>query len=159
LYQYTRQVQKVSSKFIEMEFDEWCDTYKPITNHLDSNASFDGAMFETYGDEVEFVKQQPENHIWMYGDGDDGGSYVWNGWHFINRIGYFITEVPCPPDTTIQVRVSHNWFYCENCSAEFEDPDNLIRDAFDEHDLEKCTQCATIEELTLVGLEPANANV
>jgi hypothetical protein len=149
----------VSSKFIEMEFDEWCDTYKPITNHLDSNASFDGAMFETYGDEVEFVKQQPENHIWMYGDGDDGGSYVWNGWHFINRIGYFITEVPCPPDTTIQVRVSHNWFYCENCSAEFEDPDNLIRDAFDEHDLEKCTQCATIEELTLVGLEPANANV
>jgi hypothetical protein len=95
----------------------------------------------------------------MYGDGDDGGSYVWNGWHFINRIGYFITEVPCPPDTTIQVRVSHNWFYCENCSAEFEDPDNLIRDAFDEHDLEKCTQCATIEELTLVGLEPANANV
>jgi len=92
-----------------MEFDEWCDTYKPITNHLDSNASFDGAMFETYGDEVEFV--------------------------------------------------SHNWFYCENCSAEFEDPDNLIRDAFDEHDLEKCTQCATIEELTLVGLEPANANV
>ncbi len=149
----------MSSKFIEMEFDEWCDTYKPITNHLDSNASFDGAMFETYGDEVEFVKQQPENHIWMYGDGDDGGSYVWNGWHFINRIGYFITEVPCPPDTTIQVRVSHNWFYCENCSAEFEDPDNLIRDAFDEHDLEKCTQCATIEELTLVGLEPANANV
>jgi hypothetical protein len=149
----------VSSKFIEMEFDEWCDTYKPITNHLDSNASFDGAMFETYGDEVEFVKQQPENHIWMYGDGDDGGSYVWNGWHFINRIGYFITEVPCPPDTDIQIRVSHNWFYCENCSAEFEDPDNLIRDAFDEHDLEKCTQCATIEELTLVGLEPANANV
>ncbi len=149
----------MSSKFIEMEFDEWCDTYKPITNHLDSNASFDGAMFETYGDEVEFVKQQPENHIWMYGDGDDGGSYVWNGWHFINRIGYFITEVPCPPDTDIQIRVSHNWFYCENCSAEFEDPDNLIRDAFDEHDLEKCTQCATIEELTLVGLEPANANV
>lgn len=149
----------MSSKFIEMEFDEWCDTYKPITNHLDSNASFDGAMFETYGDEVEFVKQQPENHIWMYGDGDDGGSYVWNGWHFINRIGYFITEVPCPPDTDIQIRVSHNWFYCENCSAEFEDPDNLIRDAFDEHDLEKCTQCATIEELTLVGLESTYANV
>ena len=146
-----------------MEFDEWCDTYKPIINHLDPNASFDngegGIMFETYGDEVDFVKCWPERQIWMYGDGDDGGSYVWNGWHIVNRIGYFITEVPCPPDTTIQVLVSHNWFYCENCSAEFEDPDNLIRDAFDEHDLEKCTQCATIEELTLVGLEPANANV
>jgi uncharacterized Zn finger protein len=51
---------------------------------------------------------------------------------------------------TIQVRVSHNWFYCENCGAEFEDPDNLIRDKFDEADLEKCPNCATLEEMTLV---------
>jgi NAD-dependent SIR2 family protein deacetylase len=89
----------------------------------------------------------------MYGDGDDGGSYIWNGWHFVNRIGYFITSVPCPPDTTIQVRVSYNWFYCENCSAEFEDPDNIIRDKFDEHDLEKCPECATLKEMTLVGMD------
>jgi hypothetical protein len=150
-------------KFIEMDFDDWCDTYKPIINHIDNNASFDngegGTMFETYGDEVAFVKEQPEDRIWMYGDGDDGGSYVWSGWGFVNRLGYFITEVPCPPDTTIQVRVSYNWFYCENCSVEFEDPDNTIRDAFDEADLQKCPQCATLEEITLVGLETQNANV
>lgn len=140
-------------KFIELDYDEWVDTYKPILNHIDTNASFDGMMFETYGDEVAFVKTQSPANIWMYGDGDDGGSYVWSGWGFVNRIGYFITEVPCPPDTTIQIRVSFNWFYCENCSAEFEDPDNTIRDAFDEHDLFKCPQCATLEEMTLVGLE------
>ena len=145
------------NNFIEMDFDEWCDTYKPIVNHIDNNASFDngygGIMFETYGDEVEFVKSQSPDKIWMYGDGDDGGSYIWSGWGFVNRLGYFITEVPCPPDTDIQIRVSYNWFYCENCSAEFEDPDNLIRDAFDEHDLYKCPQCATLEEMTLVGLD------
>lgn len=141
------------NKFIEMEYEEWVATYKPILNHIDDNASFDGMMFETYGDEVAFVKSTPENCIWMYGDGDDGGSYIWAGWGFVNRLGYFITEVPCPPDTDIQVRVSYNWFYCENCSAEFEDPDNLIRDAFDEADLIKCPQCATLEEMTLVGLE------
>ena len=145
------------NNFIEMDFDEWCDTYKPIINHIDNNASFDngygGIMFETYGDEVEFVKSQSPDKIWMYGDGDDGGSYVWSGWGFVNRLGYFITEVPCPPDTDIQIRVSYNWFYCEGCSAEFEDPDNTIRDAFDEHDLYKCPQCATLEEMTLVGLE------
>jgi hypothetical protein len=140
-------------KFIEMDFDDWCDTYKPITNHIDNNASFDGAMFETYGDEVAFVKEQPEDRIWMYGDGDDGGSYIWSGWGFVNRLGYFITEVPCPPDTTIQVRVSFNWFYCENCGAEFEDPDNTVRDAFDEAELQKCPDCATLEEMTLVGLD------
>ena len=110
-------------------------------------------MFETYGDEVEFVKSQSPDKIWMYGDGDDGGSYIWSGWGFVNRLGYFITEVPCPPDTDIQIRVSYNWFYCEGCSAEFEDPDNTIRDAFDEHDLYKCPQCATLEEMTLVGLD------
>jgi hypothetical protein len=142
-----------NERFIEMDLDEWAATYKPIKNHIDTNSSFDGEMFETYGEELEFVKAADEDRIWMYGDGDDGGSYIWNGWHFVNRIGYFITEVPCPPDTTIQVLVSHNWFYCENCHAEFQDPDNLIRDAFDEADLLKCPECATIDEMTLVGLD------
>jgi len=92
--------------FIEKDFDDCCDTYKPIKNHIDTNASFNGEMFETYGDEVAFVKEQPEDRIWTYGDGDDGGSYVWNGWSFVNRIGYFITEVPCPEGMTIQIMVS-----------------------------------------------------
>lgn len=139
--------------FIEIDFDEWCETYKPIQNPYDDNASFDGAMFETYGAEVEFVKSQSPDKIWMYGDGDNGGSFIWSGWGFVNRLGYFITEVPCPADTTIQIRVSFNWFYCEGCGAEMEDPDNTIRDAFDEHDLYKCPQCATLEEMTLVGLD------
>jgi hypothetical protein len=139
--------------FTELEFEEWVDKYKPITNHIDTNASFDGLMFETYGEEVEFVKQAGNGHIWMYGDGDDGGTYIWNGWGFVNRIGYFITEIPFTPDDTVQVVVSHNWFYCENCQAEFEDPNNLIRDAFDEADLLKCPQCATLEEMTLIEME------
>jgi hypothetical protein len=140
--------------FIEETFEFWLEEFKPITNHIDDNASFDGAMFETYGDEVEFVKKQDPRCIWTYGDGDDGGSYIWNGWHFVNRIGYFITEVPCPDNTTIQVQVSFPWYFCENCHAELEDPNNTIRDSFQDHDLEKCPECATIEEMTLVGLEP-----
>lgn len=137
----------MASNFIEMDFEEWIETYKPISNHIDTNASFDGLMFETYGDEVEFVKSANPDCIWTYGDGDDGGSYVWNGWHFVNRIGYFITEVPCPADTTIQIQVSHNWYFCENCHEEWEDPNNDIRDKFQEADLEKCPACATMEEL------------
>jgi hypothetical protein len=131
--------------FIEMDFDEWFDTYKPIPNNIDKNASFDGHMFETYGDEVEFVKKVDPNYIWTYGDGDDGGSYVWNGWSFVNRIGYFITEVPCPPDTTIQIRVSSYWFYCEGCGAEIEDEGQLINEKF--YDLGFCPECATVEQL------------
>jgi hypothetical protein len=105
--------------FIEMDFDEWCDTYKPIVNHIDTNASFDngegGIMFETYGDEVEFVKSQSPDKIWMYGQGDDGGTYVWNGWGFVNRLGYFITEVPCPDGLTIQIQVGESDLTCDFC--------------------------------------------
>jgi hypothetical protein len=72
-------------------------------------------MFETYGDEVEFVKSQSPANIWMYGQGDDGGTYVWNGWGFVNRLGYFITEVPCPPDTDIQVMVGEPDLTCDFC--------------------------------------------
>ena len=107
------------NNFIEMDFDEWCDTYKPIINHIDSNASFDngygGVMFETYGDEVEFVKSQSPANIWMYGSGDDGGTYIWNGWGFVNRLGYFITEVPCPDGLTIQVQVGEPDLTCDFC--------------------------------------------
>lgn len=98
-----------------MDFDEWFDTYKPIPNYLDDNASFDGHMFETYGEEVALVKAQDENRIWMYGSGDNGGTFVWNGWGFVNRLGYFVTEVPCPPNTDIQVRVSEDDLTCESC--------------------------------------------
>ena len=139
--------------FVELTEEDWFNTYKPIKNHLEPTSSFDGHMFETYGDEVEFVKTQDENRIWMIGDGDDGGMYIWSGWGFVNRIGYFVTEVPFPDNTTIQIQVGIPWYYCESCDSEWEDPDNLIRDAFQEQDLEKCPNCATIEEMTLVGLE------
>lgn len=132
--------------FIEMDFDEWFATYKPIPNNIVEDSSFDGTMFETYGDEVAFVKKADPAYIWMYGDGDDGGSYIWNGWHIVNRIGYFITEVPCPPDTTIQVKVSSYWFYCEGCSAEIEDDGQLINEKY--YDLGFCPECATVEQLT-----------
>jgi hypothetical protein len=141
------------NEFIEMDFDEWVAEYKPITNHIDTNASFDGTMFETYGDEVEFVKAQDENRIWMYGDGDNGGSYIWSGWGFVNRIGYFITDKPVPHNVDIQVKVSDYWFYCEGCGAEFEDEDQVVNDKF--YEWEVCPLCVTPEKLK--EIEEANA--
>jgi hypothetical protein len=106
--------------FIYLTMEEWEATYKPIYNHIDNNASFQdesgqGIMFETYGDEVAFVKSQSPDKIWMYGSGDDGGTYIWNGWGFVNRLGYFITEVPCPPNTHIQVQVGEPDLTCDFC--------------------------------------------
>jgi|LakMenE18May11ns_1017448.scaffolds.fasta_scaffold9051472_2 hypothetical protein len=90
---------------IELTEDEWFDTYKPIKNHIDKNASVDGHMFETYGEELEFIEKQKELYIWTYGDGDDGGTYIWNGFHVVNRIGYFLTEVPFDDKSITQVMI------------------------------------------------------
>jgi len=110
----------MSTKLIELTFDEWLETYKPITNHIDTNASFqdesgNGIMFETYGDEVAFVKEQDPNKIWMYGSGDDGGTYIWSGWGFVNRLGYFITEVPFSDSEIVQVLVADPDLTCDLC--------------------------------------------
>lgn len=116
--------------FIEQTFEFWLEEFKPITNHIDTNASFGGIMFETYGDEVEFVKQQDPRCIWTYGDGDDGGGYIWNGWHFVNRIGYFITEVPCPENTEIQIQVDESPVECDTCGV-------FIYNEEDDHECEE----------------------
>ena len=80
-----------------MTFEEWEQTFKPITNHLDDNASFQdetgkGIMFETYGAEWEFVKAQDPKYVWTYGD--ENGPYIIAGRRFVNRLGYFVCEVP-----------------------------------------------------------------
>ena len=83
----------MSNTYEQIDEDTWYAKYKPIVNHLDPNASWSGYMFETYGEEEEFIKQYPnERCIWTYMDTGDGGTCVGAGWHFVNRIGYFITE-------------------------------------------------------------------
>ena len=132
------------NNFIEMTFEEADEQFKFIPNNYDEYSSLDGLMFETYGDEVEFVKSQPENRIWMYGDGDDGGTYIWSGWGFVNRIGYLVSQLPFPENTTIQIKMGSYWFYCEGCSAEIEDDGQLINEKY--YDLGFCPECATVEQ-------------
>ena len=98
--------------FIELTFDEWCEQYKPIKNHIDTNASFDGEMFETYGDEVAFVKEQDPAYIWMYGDGDDGGMYIWSGEIACGgeNYGAYVTEIGYTGKTVIEIEFFETLF-------------------------------------------------
>jgi hypothetical protein len=97
-------------EFIEITEDEWFKQFKPIPNHLDEYATFDnedeqGTFFETYGDQLEFVMAQPSNNIWTYVDGDNGGTYILNGYRLVNRIGYFITAVPFDDTKDYQIEI------------------------------------------------------
>ena len=136
---------------IELTEEEWFDTFKPIPNHIDDNASFNdgdnGYMFETYGEELEFVKSQKPNRIWTYCDGDDRGTYIFEGMRIVNRIGYFITTVPFDDSKAYQIQISNDDVYvCPNCDEEWEDEVAALHyDKFE--DLEKCAGCATLEEI------------
>lgn len=77
----------------EQELDAWETKYKPIKNHIEGDYDGDD-KFETYGEELEFVRAQDPRCIWTLVDGDDGNLYIVDGYHLVNRVNYFVTEVP-----------------------------------------------------------------
>jgi hypothetical protein len=85
-----------------MTYDYWVDNFKPIKNTVSKYPDDSLIHFETYGEEVEFVKQAYEKDpktIWTEVDGDSG-TYIVAGWHFVNRINYYITEKPWDDEYT-----------------------------------------------------------
>ena len=63
-----------------IEYDEWLEKYKPLTHSFN-------------GDEEEFKTTDPLK-IWTECSGDDDYIYIASGYHFVNSLRYFITEVP-----------------------------------------------------------------
>ncbi|CAB4124041.1 hypothetical protein UFOVP45_112 [uncultured Caudovirales phage] len=99
--------------------DEWDEQYTPILNHINGN---DSQMFETYGDELAFVQSQPANRVWTMLDGDEGGVFIVNGMHLVNRIGYYITEKPFNENDfiTLVVQRDGECLYCEEIAVDCE---------------------------------------
>jgi len=83
------------------------ETYKPTTNHLYDNASYNNTMFETYDDEHQFVldtlaKPETSKCVWTV-IGDAGSTVLVSGYHIANRLGYMITELPLEFDYDVFV--------------------------------------------------------
>lgn len=88
---------------------EFVAIYQPVANHLNPHASFAwglgyGTLFETFGGELDYVRSQPIGHVWTLVSGD--GDAILSGFHFVNRVGYFICRSPVPPDILLSVRLS-----------------------------------------------------
>lgn len=86
------------------EEDIFIERFRPIVNHIDANASFDfgygGCMFETYGEEFEYVRMQNLDCIWTLIE-EDGVLFVGSGLHIVNRLGYFISQTPVRTDEVL----------------------------------------------------------
>ena len=79
-------------KINPIKYNEWVERYKPLKNSLDTNAAYDGCMYETYGKEYEEVTKAPPQTVWTLISDDEGEDCIVAGWHYVNRLGYFITE-------------------------------------------------------------------
>lgn len=98
----------------EEEFEE---RFSLIPNHFDDNASFDGCLFETYGEEIDFViEMAKQNRVITIIESDEDScngaceacecspslTYI-SGYHFVNRIGYLITTEPITQDFEVKL--------------------------------------------------------
>lgn len=90
-----------------ISWESFEEKYKPQINHILKQqypkddptglTGWGGIMYETYGDEYEYIREMAQKHpnrVWTLVDGDDGELVIIAGWHYVNRMNYVITEKP-----------------------------------------------------------------
>jgi hypothetical protein len=99
----------MKKKLIKLTEDEFYERFNPIKNHFYANpedCSFDGCMFETYGKEVDYIKELIADggkaSVWTILE-VDGKMYFASGWHYVNRFGYIVTNEPVPEGEEYEV--------------------------------------------------------
>ena len=96
----------------EEDFDK---RYELLDNHIDINASFDGCLFETYGEQIDFVVEMAkQNRVITIVESDNEEEindcdevsvcmYYVSGYHLVNRIGYLITTEPITQEFEVKL--------------------------------------------------------
>ena len=88
------EITKVEDSSTEYQgYDAWATKFKPRPNHFKT----DELMFETYGEEVDYVRAIDPKYVWTYVDGDMCSLLV-AGYAYVNRIGYYVCEIPWEND-------------------------------------------------------------
>jgi hypothetical protein len=86
---------------VNLTWEEFEEQFKPVKNGIDAGAPYDGYLFETYGQEMEAVRDEVEQRksvVWtLLSEGET--TWISEGFHFVNRQGYFITSIPYDPNT------------------------------------------------------------
>jgi hypothetical protein len=125
--------------YVSLTWDEWVEQFKPIKNHITKypNTEATYESFETYGEEVDFViSKAEENLVWTFSDGDMC-TYLSNGYHYINRINYYVCTVPYDPDKTYEIIVSTE----QECACYIEEGYPSIVGDYPENGDPDCPEC------------------
>ena len=110
----------------------WADKYKPIPNKFSKQP--DDIMFETYGEEVEFVQAQDPRYVWTNVQGDECDLIV-AGYAYVNRLSYYITENPWENEEDYVLISVEN-----ECECYSDDEEVLVerKDNWGDPDCDKC---------------------
>jgi hypothetical protein len=135
-----------------MTYDYWETNFKPIKNNLTNGEDL---HFETYGNEDAFVREQDNHNIWTEVDGDSG-TYIIAGYHWVNRIHYYITEEKWDDEYT----EIPTWCYRQcDCAEDEQYEDMGFNPDCEEHGCEEGTidiPCDTVEDLKQIYGEDNN---
>jgi hypothetical protein len=66
-------------------WDEWVNKYKPLFKDPEGDMHY-----EVRGKDGDYVRKHEDKYIWTYHD----DCTVTAGYHWFNRLGYYITKVP-----------------------------------------------------------------
>lgn len=89
---------------IRMSTTDWFNQFEPIQNPYDDQG-WNHALYDTNGPSYAAIEAQlktGEAHVWTLLD-CDGKLVISNGWHYVNRMGYFITKQPAAPGVEYEV--------------------------------------------------------
>ncbi len=117
--------------FMKIPEEVFDNAYKPVKNHMDDNAPYTGCMYETFGQELYYVfmaskSEELGRKVWTIVEGDEGQSYV-AGFHYVNRLGFLITEREWPSEEAwveledLTCQKYTNYYYCGDCKERWED--------------------------------------
>lgn len=85
-----KRIDRDYNKYFEMTLDEFKEKYKA--------KEYDDA-------DVKFVAKQDPNHVWTWTDicDGEGTEQIISGLRRVNRVGYFVSEIPFDCYTTITI--------------------------------------------------------
>lgn len=106
--------------------------FKPKKNHL---VPTNGYNYETYGDEVAYIKSLDPKYVWTWVEGDMSSLLV-NGMAYVNRFSYHVCEVPWDENVDYQVLLSVE----TECDCYDEDED-VMETRGGEYGDPACTKC------------------
>ena len=110
---------------------EWEAKFKPKQNHL---SRFECKMYETYGEEYDYIKSLDPKYVWTNVQGDMSDLLV-AGVAWVNRLSYYVCEIPWEDeDDSVLLSVEEE---CE-CYSEDEDVLQQRNDEWGDPECEKC---------------------